>query len=283
MNTFGDRDQDDSSIDIAGDVHIALGNALSIILIGLVLFSLALAWLHHSFWCYGIDKDNIPASFFDLDSESTIASWFASMQWFSIALSSFIVYFLEGLSARRYPERFRYRFWWLVTALVFLVASADEIAMIHETAGELLGPWFMTRGIGGGIWSYFRESPWLVFYALPLSGFILFTLWFLSDRLKQVTKSLYLCASGYAFFIFALVIEFVQGLPAEKLLPLAITFQTTCARFYAGSVLVEETLENLGSAFVLVSFLTYCRYLLGAIGSVSKRAPEQEPNEVPGE
>lgn len=283
MNTFEDRDQEDSSKDIAGDVHIALGKALPKVLIGLVLFSLALAWLHHSFWCYGIDKDNIPASFFDLDSESTIGSWFASMQWFSIALSSFVVYFLEGLSARSHPERFRYRTWWLVTALVFLVASADEIAMIHETAGELLGPWFMSLGIGGDIWSYFRESPWLVFYALPLSGFILFTLWFLSDRLKQVTRSLYLCASGYAFFIFALVIEFVQGLPAEKLLPVAIIFQTTCAGFYAGSVLVEETLENLGSTLILVAFLTYSHYLLGAIGRTYRNAPEQEPNEVPGE
>ncbi|MCB9466682.1 MAG: hypothetical protein H6677_00315 [Candidatus Obscuribacterales bacterium] len=155
--------------------------------------------------------------------------------------------------------------------------------MIHETAGELLGPWFMSKGIGGGIWSCFRESPWLVFYAIPLGGFILFTLWFLSDRLKEVAKSLYLCAFGFAFFIFALVIEFVQGLPSEKLLPVAMFFQTTCAGFYAGSVLVEETLENLGSTLILVAFLTYCHYLLGAIRNECKAAHKEEPDEVPGE
>lgn len=224
----------------------------------LVVIALVLAFAHHVYWQYGIDKENIAASFFDLDSESTVCAWFASIQWFLIGVFAFSAFYFERL----FGSGKRFRIWWLIIGCVFIVASVDEASIIHETMGELLKPVMVGHGLGGSIWSYFAESPWLVFYAIPLGVFIVASLWFLSDRLKARKSALYLCALGFALFIVALLIEFVQGLPPDKLLPIAIKFNTTCPWFYRFSVLIEETFENIGAASVLVSFLFYNHHLL---------------------
>ena len=223
------------------------------LLVVLVSIALFLAFMHHAYWQYGVDKNNIGASFFDLDSESTVGSWFASIQWFLIGFAAFFAYYLEKL----FGSTKRYRYWWLVIGSVFIVASLDEASIVHETMGELWKPVFVSKGMGGSVWGYFAESPWLVFYIVPLLVFIVATLWFLSSRLHVSKMATYMCASGFALYIVALIIEFVQGLPSEKLLPIAIQFNTTCPWFYKISVLFEETFENIGSALIMVALLYY--------------------------
>lgn len=222
-----------------------------------MFFAILLALAHHFYWQYGIDRDNILASFFDLDSEATIGSWFATLQWFSISVFALICFIVEKI----FDISGRLRIWWLFLAAAFLVASADEASIIHETLGELLKPVLVNQGLDGPVWGYFRESPWLVFYVVPLFCFILLSLWFLSDRLNKNQISLYLCALAFGFYLVALVIEFVQGLPFDKLTPIALQLNTTCPLFYNHSVLIEETLENFGSTSLLVALLYYLHHL----------------------
>lgn len=253
-----------------------LEKAIPRLFVALVLIALFLAFMHHSFWQYGIDKNNIPGSFFDLDSESTVGAWFASIQWFLIALLSFTAYYLESL----FDSEKRYRKWWLVVGAAFLVASLDDASIVHETMGELWKPIFAKQGIGDSVWGYFAESPWLVFYTLPLFVFMFFTLWFLSTRFGESRKASYLCATGFALYIVCLIIEFVQGMPPEKLLPIAIKFNTTCPWFYKISVLFEETFENLGSAFIVVALLYYVLALLkenlASSGPIEDAVPHED-------
>ncbi|MGD9681314.1 MAG: hypothetical protein AB7W16_09025 [Candidatus Obscuribacterales bacterium] len=244
------------------------GRYINRLLIALSAVAVFLAFMHHAFWQYGADPHNIIASYFDLDSESTLGSWYAALLWFSVSLSSLLAWALE----RWYRSEFRFRFWWLVMAFVFAVASADEISMIHETAGELLKKNLAAKGIGMSIWSYFEDSPWLVFYILPLAGFILMTLWFLSDRFGKHRKEAVLLASGFASYIVALIIEFVQGMPEAKLAPLAGMFFLGAHDFYNASVVVEETLENLGTVFILVAVLWHCRSVVCKSGEAGGEA-----------
>lgn len=222
----------------------------------LIVVSLFLALMHHGFWQYGRDPGNITASFFDLDSESTVGSWFASMQWFCISLAAAGAYLFEAVL----KSEKRWRIWWLIFALVFLVASLDDASILHETVGELLKPQFAKNGMAVSAFQYFRESPWLLFYALPLGSFILISLVFLSRRFegrKSSRRSLLLAGAGFALFIVALTIEFVQGMPFDRLLPIATQFNCDCKSFYAGSVLLEETMENLGSTCLFMSLFYY--------------------------
>lgn len=230
-------------------------NGLAFVLIGMSLF---LALMHHAFWQYAVDPDNIIASYFDLDSESTIGSWFAAIQWFCVAMAAAMAYLLE----RIYELKARLRIWWLVVAFVFLVASVDEISMIHETAGELLKMCLSGRGYGASVFAYFEDSPWLVFYTVPILSFIFLTLWFLSSRFGGREKSTFLCASGFACYVVAMILEFVQGMPPLKLSSVSQLFFMTNKTFYGAAVLVEETLENLGTSLLLLAFLWYCHQLV---------------------
>lgn len=239
------------------------GRYLDRLLIALSAVAFFLAFMHHALWQYGAYPDNIIASYFDLDSESTLGSWYASSLWFSVSLASLLAWSLE----RWYRSEFRFRFWWMVMAFVFAVASADEISMIHETAGELLKKSLASKGIGMSIWSYFEDSPWLVFYILPLVAFILMTLWFLSDRFGGGKKEALLLASGFASYIVAMIIEFVQGMPAAKLTPLAGMVFLSARDFYNVSVVAEETLENLGTVLILVAVLWHCRSVVCRSGN----------------
>ena len=129
----------------------------------LLFMALFLAFMHHFYWQYGIDKNNIPASFFDLDSESTVCSWFASLQWFAIGFLALLAYYLEYL----FEVSGRLRMWWLVVALVFVIASMDEASIFHETAGELLEPVFAAQGLGGSVWTY---SVYFMVFVRPIEG-----------------------------------------------------------------------------------------------------------------
>lgn len=249
-------------VDRTGERFLFLaGRYIDRLLVALSAAAVFLAIMHHACWRYGADPGNIVASYFDLDSESTLGSWFAALLWFSVALSSLLAWALE----RWCRSDFRFGFWWLVTAFVFAVASADEISMIHETAGELLEKSLASKGLGMSLWSYFEDSPWLVFYILPLLSFIVMTLWFLSDRFRKSKKGSLLLASGFASYIVALIIEFVQGMPAAKLAPLAGLVFLSARDFYSVSVLVEETLENLGTVFILVAVLGHCHSVLNGL------------------
>lgn len=220
----------------------------------LVLFALFLAFMHHSVWKYGIDEKDLFGSFFDLDGESTICSWFASIQWFAVSLAALTAYFIE----KSFRTGRWWQWWWLATALVFLVASVDETAILHENIGLWLLPHLKGRGLGTSVWGFFDASPWLVFYTVPLFTYMAITLIFLGDRLKQSRETLAIACVGISSYVTAMVIEFVQGMPDPKLKPIADFCGVTCHIFYTRTVLIEETLENLGTTAMFMAIAFYC-------------------------
>ena len=67
----------------------------------------------------------------DLDGEANLPTWFSSVQWFAVAILTFV-----AVDAR--VERGDRRTWALwILPLIFLAFSADEVVKAHEFAGGL--------------------------------------------------------------------------------------------------------------------------------------------------
>jgi hypothetical protein len=71
------------------------------------------------------------AKLIDLDGESNLPTWYASILWFGVA-------YLTWVFAERHVLRSRVRSWFLLALpLVFVLFSLDEVAQLHEHLGVL--------------------------------------------------------------------------------------------------------------------------------------------------
>src|SRR5213594_3691777 len=103
---------------------------------------------------------------FDLNAEANVPTWWASMLWMTVAAALYACHVKdarEGSTASSWL--------WLLVAALFVGASMDEVATIHEEMGTFLQAEFLHRG-------WFRlypegapDSPWIIFYAPFLLAF----------------------------------------------------------------------------------------------------------------
>lgn len=211
---------------------------------------------------------DIPRGFVEfghLDSETSLATWFSSMQFAALALVLFALWRREGGL-------------WLLLAAGALFLSADEAAGIHEKFGSLVRH-EVSRGVPGTFRGWLRlEYPsyyWALLYvplAVPAAAVVARFLWIRLER----HRSAILWGIGI-FFAGAVGLDFLEGwLGTEAHGPLQ-----------AGSLLVdvvvlEEVLEMLGVTLVLAACLEHAARRFGLPEGGDPAPPRRSDTVTPG-
>lgn len=171
---------------------------------------------------------------FDLDGEGNVPAWYASITLLAAAVLLFAVSRLCPLDQVRK---------WKLLACIFVIASIDEVAQFHESAGMIVNRYVRFGGV-----FYFA---WLVI-AIPLLLVVAYMFVPFLFRLSRRVRNLSL-AAGCVFLAGAVGMEMVSGVYAD-------------ARGYAnlGFKLLanaEEFLEMTGVAIWIYALLIHLEEL----------------------
>lgn len=171
------------------------------------------------------------ATFFELDQEHNLPTWFSSAILCLSALLLAVIATLEPAGSRWT------RYWWGLS-LIFLVLSLDEVASIHEKFNR---PVRELLGIGASV--YFA---WLVPAIVMLLVLVLAYLrWFFSLPLK--TRQL-AALSGFLYVGGAVGLELLGGL---------VTSRLDGGTTYIAIATLEETLQMCGVLVWIYTLLDF--------------------------
>ena len=172
---------------------------------------------------------------FNLDTESTIPTWYSSMQWFCAGA----MFALFAFHAWR--SRMRGALCVAALALACVTFSVDEIAEIHEQLGFAADALMRNGSRHGtalwstGLWPFVVGIPAIVAIAIALRG----------------TRHIFLARAprALALLIFGFVVMFTGALVIE----LGANLVDAAARrggLFLTQVVLEELLEMLGVTFI---------------------------------
>ena len=185
---------------------------------------------------------------FDLESESNVATWFSSaMLLFCALLLSAI-----GRAQRRVGDKLAG--YWLLLAVVFVLASIDETALLHEATMRPLAERLHPSGVFLYAW-VMLGLPFVIVFGLVTLRFL--------ERLPSRTRLEFIVAGG-VYLGGALGLEMVEG---------AISTQMGDGSFvmFAARSL-EAVMEMCG---VLLFIAALLRYIAEELPSESPRVSEQ--------
>ena len=213
--------------------------------------------------------------FFDLNQEQNIPAWYASILWFMVFQLSALNFALEWRIKSAAPHRWV----WLFFAFLFLLASADEVATIHEHVGSFLQD-FVVPNIRSYIATYFirqgygaesfvvhfstSRSPWILFYApflLAAGGFCWLFLW---RRFAPYRRMRFLMLAAAACYVVAESFDFIQGLRSPPVTLIPRPLGLSWSFFLDVTVMVEELLEDLGTVCIILALAKYLQMTVRA-------------------
>ena len=204
----------------------------------LLLLALALAVLHYFY----ADVREGKIYWFDLDKERNVPTWFSGLLLLFLACASSVAFYWEGKLNREGPPLFRLPVLWLGIAFTGLVASLDEITILHENLY-----WEEVRHFSlqfSDTWKYVTQ--WQILFApaiLLLSGYLVL---FFSNRFRVSPAAWRSALTGIGCWGLALFLEGVRQ-----------TFKYWGEAWYASSMVAEEVLEMAGTIFLLGSVISY--------------------------
>jgi hypothetical protein len=193
----------------------------------------------------------------DLDAESNLPTWFASMSLLACAL------LLGRIAARTRAAGGRFAGHWRALAVMFVVLSLDESARLHEHLGRLQGVWD-THGV-----FYFA---WVIPGALAVLAVTAVFARFLF-QLPAATRGRFL-AAGTVFVAGALVVEAISGWRAETMGMNNMTHSLIAT--------VEEVLELAGVAMFLVALLRHLRGMAPGVPGAEVAVDRSHATEAKG-
>lgn len=222
--------------------------------------------------------------FFDLNLEQNIPAWYASVLWFLVFQFSLLNYFLERRSNSAKPHSWV----WLLFAVLFLGASADEVATIHEHVGSLLqdlvvptirtqiATYFVRNGFSAESFVVHfstSKSPWVLFYAPFLIGAGTFCWLFLWRRFSNRRQLRSLMVAAAVCYLVAETFDFIQGMrsPPISLFPQPLGLSWPV--FLDLTVMVEELLEDSGTVLII---LALSQYFFLELKEFTARGPSRE-------
>ena len=145
---------------------------------------------------------------FNIAREDGLASWFATTQTLMAGLTLGLIYLAVK---KRLGARWGEATGWLVLASFFVYMAIDDGAQLHERLGSTVAA--MTKDAGSSL-DFFPSYAWQLIF-LPLFGALgLFMLVFLWRQL-ETTSSRVLLLTAISFQIFAVGMDFVEGLDPE--------------------------------------------------------------------
>jgi hypothetical protein len=200
---------------------------------------------------------------FELDDENSLPAWFSSLLLTGAALLLCVI-------ARAHAERgelmLKRSFYFL--AVIFIIMSADETASFHESLIKPLHAALSTSGV--------LTYAWLV-VAIPalavIGALLLPMLW----RIPRKFAALFIL-SGTLFVAGAVGLEMVGGWlddNGQRFLSDGVRYTSA----YQAAVILEESLEVLGSASFMFALLDYLQTLLPRFSVVLVGARERRPDQ----
>jgi hypothetical protein len=141
-------------------------------------------------------------SWFNMDKESTIPTWFSSMQFFVVMLVASHCSYRE--SAR--PSAL-WRNGWLPVAGLFLFLSVDEVAMLHEGIQSWVG-----RRLGPGVVPGVYFNWWVVAFLPAIIASVIYLVVFLGKRFRGRPQLLAIAGMGLLSWLIVLGLELLVGL-----------------------------------------------------------------------
>lgn len=180
-------------------------------------------------------------SWFDLDGEANLPSWYSSVKLLGVALVSAALALRGGTGARV----------WALHATLFVALSADEAASMHETLarGLLELPRFaeLQQRLTGGD-SFKSGFAWVWLFAPAIAAVIVFMLWSVLRRLRRRGGSAPAYVAGVGLLLTALALE-----AAVSFFPAVVEWGSGEAAAYRGLTTVEESAELLGVSLIFAA------------------------------
>ena len=144
---------------------------------------------------------------FNIAREDGLASWFATTQTLMAGLTLGLIY----LVVKKRPGMRWTAIGWLVLVSYFIYMAIDDGAQLHERLGSTFAA--MRENAGSSL-DFFPSYTWQLIF-LPLFGALgLFMLVFLWRQLES-TSSRVLLLTAISFQIFAVGMDFVEGLDPD--------------------------------------------------------------------
>jgi len=167
----------------------------------------------------------------DLGGEANLPTWFATVQWFSVAIAM-------GAFAFRQIRRDDYRSWLLLgLPAVFALLSLDEAIQIHEWLGSKADRLLPGGSREGTRW--FRTGIWMFILGVPFAAVFGGLVWSVRGYFSHAHGALLKIGAGVGLML-------VGAVGVEVLLNFV-----TSRSLYIAQTLLEELLELGGSTVVL--------------------------------
>lgn len=215
--------------------------------------------------------DSVLRQMFDVGFEGNIPTWINSLYWFAVGFSAFCCYTCERGQAFRWP--------WVAIGLIFVAASCDETAEIHENVGSALQEIVMDDNLRQ-LSETSPGSPWIGYYAPILVVVVGLIAVFLYRRLNTL-RSRIVVACGFACFVIAITMDHFQGLPDPTRIHIASSLGVQKHFLVEASILFEEVCELSGCVLLTNAFLDYAIKLKESmIGQSSTTSISRESSEL---
>ena len=183
----------------------------------------------------GLEHISHVRTIFDFEYDNNLTTWYSSVTLLICSLLLAIIAIAKKRTSDRYSRH------WQILAIIFAIMSLDEVAMLHERAGNLID-----------ILSPVEYTGWLnyqwVLLGIPLTAVIAIAYLRFMLHLPARTRNLFFLA-GALFVGGALGLEILSGHQAS--------LDTSSEFLYKLYMTVEELWEKLGVLVFIHALLTY--------------------------
>ncbi|HEY9771525.1 MAG TPA: hypothetical protein V6C71_24025 [Coleofasciculaceae cyanobacterium] len=210
---------------------------LTLIVVGFTLVNLAGFFIQYVLGFRRLDRF---IGLLNVGDDSSIPTWYSS---FALLICATLLMVIAIVKGRRKEPYFCH---WAMLSIIFMVMSIDEVVMIHENMGDILGESFKN--------GFFYYS-WVI---LAIPAIIIFALAYLKFIIHLPTKIRHLFLIAGAIFV-------MGGLGLEMLSAFYDSLYRTSNLTYNLIMIAEEFLEMLGIIIFIYALLSYLKLHLTAI------------------
>lgn len=206
----------------------------------------------------GFNRISHVRTIFDFEYDNNLTTWYSSI---TLLLCSVL---LAVIAIAKKKDRDPYSWHWQILAVIFAIMSLDEVAMLHERAGNLID-----------ILSPVEYSGWLnyqwVLLGIPLTAIIAIAYLRFMLHLPARTRNLFFLA-GALFVGGALGLEMLSGHQAS--------LNNRSSQFlYTLYMTIEELWEKLGVLVFIHALLTYIeKYISPVQISIGDNSSSKQAN-----
>lgn len=208
------------------------------LLIGIIIsFTLIHCLLQFIEFGLGFSKIHLITVLFDFERDSNITTWYSSITLF---ISSILLW---GIAIAKKSSQDTFATHWRILSIIFAFLSLDEVAMLHEKAGEVLDSLTSVEFEG---WLYFQ---W-VLIGVPVTVIIALAYFKFITHLPAKTRNLFILA-GALFVGGALGLEILAGRQESLTQGSNLIYKLITT--------IEELWEKLGVMVFIYALLDYMK------------------------